>query len=201
MLSEKDFIDLYRKYSDVELAELYTNIDGYSEEAKVAIYTIIKEKGGIERLQKSLKNTLEIEKEISRIKYETAKLCSKETSPDFIKNLITSNVLNRNQVEEIIDEKFKEFTIHHKANTIDLKTIILAIIGIAISSIVAGILWALIITQSNKVPIILMLGVAAVCYFTIILLTKKSKTNPIVIISTIIAFFFAYYIGMFLYPI
>ena len=97
MLSEKDFIDLYRKYSDVELAELYTNIDGYSEEAKVAIYTIIKEKGGIERLQQSLKNTLEIEKEISRIKNETAKLCSKETSPDFIKNLITSNVLNRNQ--------------------------------------------------------------------------------------------------------
>ena len=186
MLSAKDFTELYRKYSDEELAELYTNIEGYSKEAKVAIFTVINEKGGINRLSQSLKDKLIIEREISRIKNETTRLCSKETSADFIKNLVTSTILAKTQVDEI-KKVFAEFTFHLNQNSFDLKTIFLAALGIIFSSVFAAILWNLLITQSDKIPVILILLIPAVCYFTIILFTRKSKTNPLVIVSTIIA--------------
>ena len=187
MLTAKDFTELYRKYSDEELAELYTNIKGYSEEAKVAIYTVIYEKGGINRLSQSLKDKLIIEREISRIKNETTRLCSKETSADFIKNLVTSTILAKTQVDEIIEKVFAEFTFHLNQNPFDLKTVFLAALGIIFSSVFAAILWNLLITESDKIPVNLILLIPAMCYFTIILFTRKSKTNPLVIVSTIIA--------------
>src|SRR5688572_28191011 len=126
MQSENDFLELYRKYPDEELTEAYINIEGYSADAKIAIYTIIKEKGGIERLLQSLKDKLLIEKEILRIKNETQQLSGNETDAAFIKTLLSSTVIPQSQVDDIIDESFESFSNQLKANSIDSKTILFA---------------------------------------------------------------------------
>ena len=50
MINESELLNLYRNYSDQELVTLFSNNEGYSEEAKIVIYKVVEEKGGIETL-------------------------------------------------------------------------------------------------------------------------------------------------------
>ncbi|MBL0145390.1 MAG: hypothetical protein IPP48_06165 [Chitinophagaceae bacterium] len=54
MLTVDDFITKFSKYSDQELFEVYQNIEGYSEHAKMALAHVIETKGGLNRLTNSI---------------------------------------------------------------------------------------------------------------------------------------------------
>jgi hypothetical protein len=201
MLSVNDFIEKYKGYSDEELFIVNSEIDQYSEEARAAFAIVLEKKGDIEKIKENLSNKNVISNEINRVKMEVTSLRSKETNPDFVKTFISSSILSKIETDKIVDESFEEFTANLKANSIDSKAIIFASLGIVISSIIAGILWSWIIKQTNRIPIFLIVGLGLLCYFTIILFTKKSKSSPLVIISTIIAFILSVLIGQFLAPL
>jgi hypothetical protein len=195
MVTINDFIEKYEAYSDEELLDIKNNIDGYSEEAKEAFNIVLKNRGGIERLEENLLENNKLSHEIKRIKFEVDKLSSKETNADFIKTLVSSQILTKEQVDIIVDERFGEFQAYKMANAVTSKTILLAIIGIILSGVVSGVLWRWVITQSDRIPIFILLTPLVFCYFVIIFITKKPKDSPIVIISAMIAFIVAIIIG------
>jgi len=47
MFSVDHFVSMYEKYSDEQLFEIHSNMDNYSEEAKVAFNIVIAKKGGL----------------------------------------------------------------------------------------------------------------------------------------------------------
>jgi len=201
MLSVEDFIDKYEQYSDEELFEVNSNIENYSPEAKEALDFVLAKKGGLEKIQHVLGEKKKINDEIIRIKRETSKLSSKETNAEFIKTLITSDILPKDQVNYIIDEKFGEFEARLKDTTINSKTIVHAAIGTAIASVSGGILWSLQMIYSKRIFIILILGLVLLCYGIIKFTTKKSKENKVVFIATIVSFILSILIGSLIFEI
>ena len=195
MLTEKDFIHLYRTYSNEQLLEIHQDIEGYSAEAKSALHKIIQEKGGEEVLLKNQQEQSDIQKERVRIFNEAQKLSGRDTNADFLKSMIHSDILPSQEVHKILEDTFNTFSKEQEKKTIQSKTIVMAIIGMLISSIIGGILWALLLDNSNRVPIFLIILIIAICYFIILFITKKAKDSALVIISSIIAFVLAFFIG------
>jgi RsiW-degrading membrane proteinase PrsW (M82 family) len=201
MLNVEDFIDKYKNYNDEELYQVYETIDNYSEEAKTALYKVIEKRGGLDSILNNLKDKKAIQKETLRIRNETTKLCSNETNAEFIKTLVTSETLSKPQVDEIIDARFAEFESLTKDRSVNSKTIVLALVGMVIASVIGGVLWGLQLIYSKRIFTILAMGLALLCYGIISLITKKSKKNQVVVIATILAIVFSILIGQLLYAI
>jgi hypothetical protein len=200
MLNETELLSLYRNYSDQELLKLFSNNEGYSEEAKVIIYKVVEEKGGIEKLQQNLNEKIIIDKEIFRIRLEVRKLFSQETNAEFVKKLLPSDILTKEQLDETVDEEFEQLTTYKAGNSVDFKTILFAVLGIIVSSIAAGYLWSLMIgptNNSNRIPYFVICGLILLCYFIILGFTRKSKFNPVVLAATAIAIIVAFLIAPF----
>jgi hypothetical protein len=200
MLNETELLSLYRNYSDQELLNLFSNNEGYSEEAKVIIYKVVEEKGGIEKLQQNLNEKIIIDKETFRIRLEVRKLFSSETNAEFVKKLLSSDILPKEQLDATVDEEFEQLTTDKVGNSVDFKTIFFAGLGIIVSSIVAGYLWSLMIgptNTSNRIPYFVICGLILLCHLIILGFTRKSKFNPVVLAATAIAIIVAFLIAPF----
>ncbi len=195
MLSVKDFIEKYELYSDEELIEVDSNINNYSEEANEALNIVLQKKGGIEVIQKRLADKAIITNEIERIKKETIRLSSKETNADFIKSLISSDLLPKEKIHEIINEQFGKFEAHVKDITVDSKTVAKAVFATVIASIVGGIYIWFVLSNASRIPILFFIGLGLLCYGIIRLITKKTKANTIVFIASFLSFTFSLLIG------
>ena len=201
MLSKEELITKYQQYSDNELLEVYSNRDGYSKEANEAIDIVLESKGGLEAIKKNFLEKKTISDEINRIKRETEKLSSKETNAEFIKSLVSSSILPKEKVSEIVDSKYSEFEAHLKDTKIDSKTIVKAAVGGTIASLVGGAFWGLQLIYSNRIFIILVVGLALLCYGIVKLVVKKSKENKVVVIASLISFMLAILLGTLIFQI
>jgi len=201
MLSKEELITKYQQYSDNELLEVYSNRDGYSEEANEAINIVLESKGGLEAIRKNLLEKKVISDEINRIKKETEKLSSKETNAEFIKSLVSSSILSKEEVSEIVDSKYSEFEAHLKDTKIDSKTIVKSAVGGSIASLVGGAFWGLQLIYSNRIFIILVVGLALLCYGIVKLVVKKSKENKVVLIASLISFILSILLGTLIFQI
>ena len=201
MLSKEELITKYQQYSDNELLEVYSNRDGYSKDANEAIDIVLESKGGLDAIKKNLLEKKVISDEINRIKRETEKLCSKETNAEFIKSLVSSSILPKEKVSEIVDSKYSEFEAHLKDTKIDSKTIVKAAVGGTIASLVGGAFWGLQLIYSNRIFIILVVGLALLCYGIVKLVVKKSKENKVVVIASLISFMLAILLGTLIFQI
>lgn len=150
MLSIKDFIAKYEHYSGEELFEINSSIDNYSNEAKEALAIVLNKKGGIQKVEKRLLGKQLINQEIKKVKIEVDKLSSRETNPDFIKTLVSSDILTKEQVDKIIDLRFAEHMAFRKSNSVNTRTILFASLGILTSCIPAGILWSWLVTNPTE---------------------------------------------------
>ena len=201
MLSKEELITKYQQYSDNELLEVYSNRDGYSKDANEAIDIVLESKGGLEAIKKNFLEKKTISDEINRIKRETEKLSSKETNAEFIKSLVSSSILPKEKVSEIVDSKYSEFEAHLKDTKIDSKTIVKAAVGGTIASLVGGAFWGLQLIYSNRIFIILVVGLALLCYGIVKLVVKKSKENKVVVIASLISFMLAILLGTLIFQI
>jgi len=120
---------------------------------------------------------------------------------EFIKPLVTSDILPKEKVHEIIDTKFGQFEAHLTDTAINSKTILYALIGIAIAGILGGTLWGLQLMYSKKIFVIFIAELALLCYGIIKLTTKKSKENRVVLIATILSFILSILIGGLIFEI
>ena len=195
MLNISDFKEKFENYSDEQLYEAKVNADQYSDDGKEALNIVINKRGGIDLLELRILDKKKIDDEIKRIRLETFRLSSKETNAEFIKTLITSDLLPEEKVHEIIDEQFNKFETHVKNITIDSKTITKAVIATLLGSLVGGIYMWFVLSNATRIPILFFIGLGLLCYGIIRLITKKTRANTVVFIATLLSFIFSLLIG------
>lgn len=199
MFTIEDFVDQYKHYTDEELMAIHINLDGYSQEAQEALNLVIGSKGGMEALVQRLEQKKIVEREIQRIRKETASFGGRGVDATFIKQVTSSEILPAEKVTEIIETQYAAVEIELEDKKIKARTIIGSLIGAVIASVVGGVLWGLVMiyapTISIYITLLLLIGLTLLCYGVIKVSTKQTKRNIIVLIATIISIILAIFIG------
>lgn len=210
MFTVNDFIAQYESYTDGQLAFIHLNPDNYNKEASDAAKIIIERKGGLDELFKRLEIAQAKNVEIIRIKKETEELGSQGFDSTFLKTNAASSILSKEEMHEIIDDKYDEVVYAIEDKKITPKTIAGSIVGGAVGALVGGILWGLQtiyltggpgLLYASKILILLLIGLTLLCYGFVRFFTKQSKQNTAVFIATIASVVLAILIGSFLYSL
>ena len=199
MLTVKDFLSQYENLSDRELYQSYLNINDYSDEAKEAIDLAIKKRGGLESITNNLKKQQTKIEEINRIQQETQKLFVPGNNSEFLKTIITSEILSPTETHEIIQTKLDELQAANEDKKIKPRTILGSLAGGAIASVIGGVLWGLQMIQMHRIFYIFVIGLVILSYGLIKLFTKQSRANAVVLIATVISVVAALFIGQMIY--
>jgi hypothetical protein len=195
MFSEKDFISKFEKYNHDELFEIYSNWGNYSDEAREAFNIVISNKGGVENLIAQQAEKQMLLNEANKIQKAAVELSISGSDNSFAKQMIHSDLLPQEKVNEIIDSSFYSTEQEKEDIKIKPRTIYGSIVGGVIASMVSGLLWGVLLIYSEKILVFLLIVPALICYWIIKAFTKQSKNNILVLIATIIAICAAVLIG------
>lgn len=201
MFTVSEFVQKFEKYSEEELLDIHANIEGYSDEARMALDTVIENKGGLSILLKKLKEKEEIVREQKRIQKEVMELGSTGFDISFLKKSITSSVLSQQEVFTLIDDQYELLQSDIADKQVTSKTVSKSILGGLVASIIGGILWGLQMIFSNAIFFIFGIGLVLLCYGIVRMFTKQSKQNVAVFISTLVSVILALVIGQLLFEI
>ena len=178
---------MYKKYTDEELIEVYTSMIEYSGKANTEVLHEIELRGGLDNFKRRIEQKAIIEQEKSRISKEIFSLTSTATDAEFIKSLVTSDILSKEQVDELVENKFASFQAFNKNRQINSKTIIGSIIGIVVGTILGGWLLYVISKKLDGIYYFLIVPIYIINYLIILLITKRTRTNLVVLIASILA--------------
>jgi tetrahydromethanopterin S-methyltransferase subunit F len=177
----------YLNYSDELLMEVYTDMMDFSGKASDEMLEAINARGGLENWLKQIEQNSIKPNEIKRITKEVYALSGKATNVEFLKTLIRSDILSKQELHELIEDKFARSQAITKDRSITSKTIIGSIAGIVVGSLICGSLLSFVIIYLIQLYFILIIPVYIICYFIIKLITRQSRRNPVVFIAAFIA--------------
>lgn len=194
-----ELIERYSEYSDSELMNTYLNIDGYTDEAKNALETVIYNRGGVQALKERYGKIIEKENEKLKINDEAILLYGKGfTQNDIVANL-KSDILSTTEIEQISAKVIDVLESRKKDLEINSGTVIGSILGGVIGGIIGGVLWGLQMIYSGRIFYIFGIGLLIISYGFIKFFTKQSRNNIVVLILTILSAIFAFLLGFVIY--
>jgi hypothetical protein len=196
MFSVQEFVSKFETYDDVELFEIHSNRDNYSDEAKEAFNIVVAKKGGVENLLTRIAARQKQLNEAEKIKKEVYELSISGADKNFAKGIITSDHLSPDAVNEIIDSTFNLVEQEKEDVKIKPRTIYGSILGGALASIISGLLWGALFIYSERVLILMLIAPALICYWIIKAFTRQSKNNIVILIATIISICAGIFIGL-----
>ncbi|MEP7255180.1 MAG: hypothetical protein ABI666_05355 [Ferruginibacter sp.] len=188
----------YLNYSDESLIEVYTTMMDYGGKASDEMLEAINARGGMDNMLSRVAQNSIVPNEIERITNEVYALSSKATDVELVKTLLSSDILSRQELDELIEAKFTQSQAIINDRSINSKTIVGSIAGIAGGSLIGGVLWALSIIFFKGIILYLIIPLYIICYFIIKLFTKQSRSNLVVFIATFIATVLAVLTGFFI---
>ncbi|MCH5597581.1 hypothetical protein [Niabella ginsengisoli] len=200
-MTVETLITTYNNYTNEQLLEVHAKLNDYSFEAKQALTTIIKNRGGLDVLLNEDIERKEAQKEIARIKDEVRQSKNVNFDEDFLVKAISSNRLDKNQVRQIIQDTRIEIHQDLDDRKIKPRTIVAGIPAAILASLLSGVMWGLQIMWSGRMFLIFFIGVILICYGMIKGLTKQSYKNLAVIILTILSIICALLIGQLMYEL
>lgn len=195
MLTVQDIISKYENYSDEELYTVYKSIDNYSDDAKHALDFVLKKKGGFDSLIKRLEEKVIIQNEKRRIGNEATLLGMNGVDAEFLKSKTFSSILTQKEVNEIIETNVDIATLHIEDKKVSSDTIAKSILGCGLASAIGGALVSLQYIYLGATSVIMIIGLALVCYSVVKFTTKKSYNNTAVLLSSFASFMISYLIG------
>jgi hypothetical protein len=198
MFSVQEFVSKFETYDDVELFEIHSNPDNYSNEAKEAFNIVIAKKGGLKNLLTRIAERQKLLNEADKIKKEVYELSKSGCDKSFAKGMITSDHLSPEAVNEIIDSVFNALEQEKEDVKIKPRTIYGSLLGGALASIISGILWGALFIYSGRVLILMLIAPALICYWIIKAFTRQSKNNIVILIATILSICAGIFIGLIL---
>ena len=196
-----ELIERYSQYSDVELMEVYSSKDRYTDDAKQALDIVIGKKGGIQSFTDRYDKIVEKEMEKSRIKNDVAKLYLNGMTKNDINHALTSEILVSDEIQQIIEATSSEIEATKRDLEIKPSTIIGSLLGGIIGGTIGGVLWGLQIIYSGHVFYIFAIGLGIISYGFIKFFTKQSRNNIAVFIITILSVIYALILGFYIYEL
>ncbi|MBW4362463.1 hypothetical protein [Flavobacterium taihuense] len=186
---------MYKKFSDEDLKEAYSTMMDYSGKANSELLTEIESRGGLEKFLRQIEIQKINQTEIGRITKEIRLLNSNGLDKNAIKDSLQSDILSKDELDYLIEQKLVEHQAIIADRTITSKTIFRSILGMILGSILGSIFLILAISFIGRLVFFPLVGVYIICYFTIKFLTKQSRNNAVVFIasflSTVISAFLA----------
>lgn len=189
----------YKNYSDKDLEEAYATMVEYSGKASQEILLEINNRGGIDAFLSTLESNKINKKEIQRITKEVYDLSNDYSDLDFIKQFIKSDVLDSIELDNLIVSKFNQHQAILKDREINQKTIYGSLAGMALGIIISLIFYILVINLLGKFIYYPIIAVYFICYRTIKFITKQTRDNTFVFLTslagtilTLICLFFIY---------
>ncbi|QLC65672.1 hypothetical protein LPB248_04980 [Flavobacterium sp. LPB0248] len=176
----------YKNYSDKDLEEAYITMVDYSGKASKEILLEINNRGGIDVFLSTLESNKTNKKEIQRITKEVYDLSNDYSDLDFIKQFIKSDILDSHELNNLIDSKFNQHQAILKDREVNQKTIYGSLAGMALGIIISLIFYILIINLLGKFIYYPIIGVYFICYRTIKFITKQTRDNTFVFLTSLI---------------
>jgi len=177
----------YRKFSYDDLIRSYTNMITYSGEIDPDILKEIENRGGLAKFLIAIENNKNHRVEVNRIVQQVFELSKDFKDLEFIKQFVKSNVLTKDDLDDLIERKFDEHQKMLSDKKINSKTVVGSLIGIFIGSLLGFLFLLLSIVIFGGIVFYLFFFVAFICYFSIKFITKQSKNNSVVFIASFIA--------------
>jgi hypothetical protein len=188
----------YSKYNFKELADIYTTTIANYGKIDGAFLEEINNRGGEIKFKEQLEDEKILRNERQRIINETAGLITAETDIDFVKKLISSELISKNEVDAIVESAASSTLKYQSNKAITTKTIVGCIIGGGVGYLVGlGLLFLQAIYLKNVYYLSLIL-MYIIAYFIISLITKQNASNIIVFISVFLATILSFATFMFL---
>ncbi len=195
MLTLQDFETKYESYSDEELFSLIKNKDDYSEVAQEALDNVLAKKGGIDTILNRLEAKAVIEEEKKKLTKEITLLSRNGVDASFIKKTTESSILSSTQLDDLIETNVLKAEAQVEDLKVNADTVSKSVIGFGLASFIGGAYASLQYLYLGATSILLIIGLALICYATVKLVTKKSYNNTAVFVASILAFLFSNIIG------
>ncbi len=178
----------YKNYSDDELMEIFKTNTEFSNNSIPELDEEINNRGGIELMRKQQQKRRIIPNEVRRITNEIFSLNAEGINADFLKTVIRSEILSEEELHKVIDEKYKLAEVYRNNKKIKSRTIAGSLAGIAVSSVVVGILWMLQLAYCKESVHYMGVVVAYfICYGIIRLITRQTASNAVVLAAAVLA--------------
>lgn len=175
----------YKNYSDEDLVEAYSTMIDYSGKATTEILVEIDRRGGINTFLKNIEFNKSNKQEINRISHEIYTLSNDFQELEFIKSFIKSDTLTSQELDNLITLKFYQHQEFVQNRKIDQKTIFGSLGGMFIGITISVAFYIFVIYLLGRFIYYPIIGVYFICYQTIKLITKKTRDNTFVFVTTL----------------
>ncbi|MEP7237370.1 MAG: hypothetical protein ABI685_05885 [Ferruginibacter sp.] len=137
--------------------------------------------------------------EISRLQNEVCSLTTPETNYEFVRKLISSQLLSAEDLDIFVKRIFDEQKDSQADKAITQTTVVKSCIGLLLGSLAGTSFWWFILYVFKQpfifvMPIVFMIG-----YFIIKLFSKQSFKNPVVLVASLLSAGISLVVGHFLF--
>ncbi|WP_449399723.1 hypothetical protein [Chryseobacterium wanjuense] len=183
-------MSFYSKFSDNDLIESYKNQVDYQGKLSNELLDEISKRGSIDDFIKEIENQKQILNERNKIIREIHQHYLNKSSKEEALSLLSSDVLSRQEIRILVEEKYVD--IHYRAENlkIDSDTIISSFFGAIIASVVSTIIMFLLLASINSLIVFnffLLVPMYIINYLIIKFFTNKTRDNLAVFIATFMA--------------
>lgn len=176
----------YKNYSNDDLKEAYNTMLDYSGKADTNILSEINNRGGIETFLRNIELEKNHKTETNRIAKQVYSLSNDYADLEFIKQFVHSEIFSNVELEKLVVQKFNEHRQILEDRKIDQKTIFGSLIGMICGVIVSSIIYIILVNSLGRIIFYPLIGVYFICYHIIKLITKQTRENTFVFITTIL---------------
>ncbi len=142
-----------------------------------------------------------VQNEKRRVATEAASLRMNGVDAEFLKKTTTSAILSKEELNSIIDSNVAVAEFHLEDKKIDSNIIVKCRLACAVASLFGGAFISLQLLYLGATSVLLIIGLALICYGVVKWITKKSYNNAAVGISSLVAFILSFLLGYFVYSI
>ncbi|MGC4104486.1 hypothetical protein [Ferruginibacter sp.] len=186
---------MYEKFTDDELIEAYQSMMEYSGQPNDEMRKAIEQRGGMEIFIQNIAHKKTITAEINRISKEIYQLVSPETNAGFIRQFIKSDILSKEALDDLVEQKTHYYQSILENKKVDSKTFMHTAFAAIAACIAGAIIVCLLLHFITPVFLYFVVPVYIINYLIIWAITKKTRANIVIFIATLLATIFSFISG------
>lgn len=184
-------MNIYKNFSEQELMIAYNELLDNSGKINPDMQEILTERAYNEKFFAMANHKKVVVKEKGRIAFEISKLVDQGKFFEEIEPTISSEILNNEELFNFILEKYIIFHSIQENDKVDKKTLYKSFIGLIVGTFAGISFLYLIVTFLQAFNFFFLIPTYVVCYLVIKKITRKTRDNLAVFISTFLATIFS----------
>lgn len=184
-------MNIYKNFSEEELLIAYNELLDNSGKINRDMQEVLTERGYNKEFFAKANHKKAVVKEKGRIAFEINQLIDQDVDLEDIEPKISSDILQKDELSYFILEKYIIITSNKENSKVDEETIRLSIVGLFVGTLAGSTFLFLAILFLQAIAPFLLVPTYIVCYLVIKLITRKTRSNLAVFISTFLATIFS----------